>query len=114
MSDLLKDAVQIVCIVPKGTGRKLVEGITEEHGIFNANFSHARGVGRSVKLQNRGVGEQREKDVFSVTVDRSRSDEIFEYLFFKAGLDQPHAGFIYQQAAPQTTVMELPEVLEPS
>lgn len=113
MKGLLKDAVQIVCIVPKGTGQILVQGISEEYGIYNANFSHARGVGRSVKLQNRGVGEQREKDVFSVTVERARADDIFEYLYFKAGLDQPHEGFIYQMAVPQTTIMEVPEISKP-
>lgn len=113
MKGLLHDAVQIVCIVPKGKGQLLVEGISKEQGIFNSNFSHARGVGRSVKLQNRGVGEQREKDVFSVTVERARADEIFEYLYFKAGLDEPHAGFIYQMAAPQTTLMEVPEIPGP-
>jgi len=109
MKNLMDNAKQIVCIVPKGIGVLLVQGLSQEYNIHNANFSHARGVGRSGKIQDRGVGEQREKDVFSVTVAQEIADEVFEYLFFKGEMDQPHNGIIYIQAVPRTTVMEIPE-----
>lgn len=110
MKQLIKDAKQIVCVVPKGVGRTLVEALSQEHGINDANFSHARGVGRSRTIQDRGLGEQREKDVFSVTVDSAKADELFEFLFYKAGLDEPHSGMIYMQAAPQASIMALGEL----
>jgi len=112
MKNLIDNAKQIVCIVPKGIGRLLVQGLSEDFNIHNANFSRARGVGRSEKIQDRGVGEQREKDVFSVTVDQDMADEVFEYLFFKGEMDHPHNGIVYVQAAPRTSVMEIPEFKE--
>ena len=110
MDGLINDAKQIVCIVPKGTGQKLVEAVSRERGIYNANFSHARGVGRSAEVQERGVGEQREKDVFAVTVAADQADELFEYLFYQAELDVPHNGLMYMMAAPKTTVMTMPDI----
>ncbi len=111
MQNILEDAKQIVCIVPKGMGQKLVEALAEK-GIHNSNFSGARGVGRSVSLQDRGVGEQREKDVFSVTLDAARADEIFEFLFHEAEMKVPHNGLMYMQAVPKTTVLSIPELSE--
>lgn len=110
MEGLVQDAKQIVCIVPKGKGKALVEAVSEELGVFNSNFNHARGVGRSATLGRSGFGGQREKDVFSLTVEQERADEVFEFLYFKAGLDEPHNGLIYMQAAPRTTIMKMPEL----
>lgn len=110
MENLLENAKQIVCIVPKGRGQQLVEALSSEKGIYNSNFSGARGVGRSGSVQDRGVGEQQERDVFSVTVGADQADEIFEFLYYKAELNEPHNGLIYMQAAPKTTVMTIPEL----
>ncbi|MFN3239761.1 MAG: hypothetical protein ACE37D_22285 [Pseudomonadales bacterium] len=112
MDGLIKDAKQIVCIVTKGRGKALVEAVSEEFGIFNANFSNARGVGRSANTGRSGFGGQQERDVFSLTVEQERADELFEYLYFKAELDKPRNGLIYMQAAPRTTLMQLPEIDE--
>ena len=109
MENILQDAKQIVCIVPKGIGSELVEALSSEKGIYNANFSHARGVGRK-DVMDKGVGEQPERDVFSVTVDQAIADEVFEYLYFKAGLDKPDSGLMYMQPAPKTSVMAIPEL----
>lgn len=111
MENLIHNAKQIVCIVPKGRGQQLVEAVSSELGIHNANYSGARGVGRSIDVQDRGVGEQQEKDVFALTVDADRADEVFEFLFFKAQLDEPHNGLMYMQASPKTTVMNIPETI---
>lgn len=110
MKRLIENAKQIVCIVPKGRGSRLVEALSTEKRIFNSNFSHARGVGRSAGVFERGVGEQQEKDVFSVTVAADQADDIFEFLFFAAGLDEPNSGLMYMQATPKTTMMTVPEL----
>ncbi len=110
MENIIENAKQIVCIVPKGIGQQLVEALSSEKGIYNSNFSGARGVGRSGDVQARGVGEQREKDVFSVTIDASQADEVFEFLYTKAEMYEPHNGLMYMQAAPKTTVMSIPEL----
>ena len=112
MDSLVNAAKQIVCIVPKGQGKILVEAVTAELGIFSANFSHARGVGRTATKGRSGFGGQREKDVFSLTVESDRADEVFEFLYFRAELDQPHNGLIYMQAVPKTSVLKMPELSE--
>lgn len=110
MEGLVSNAKQIVCIVAKGKGKALVEAVSSELGIYNANFSHARGVGRTATKGRSGFGGQREKDVFSLTVEQGRADEVFEYLYFKAELDQPHNGLIYMQAVPRTSILQLPDL----
>jgi hypothetical protein len=109
MNNILENAKQIVCIVPKGLGRILVEALSTEKGIYNANFSHARGVGRS-DVMDKGVGEQPERDVFAVTVGAEDADDVFEFLYFKAGLDQRDSGLIYMQSTPKTSVMWIPDL----
>lgn len=110
MNNVVNDARQIVCIVPKGQGQKLVDAVSEEHEAFNANYHHARGVGRSTRVGKGGLGEQQEKDVFSITVDHESADEIFKFLYFKAGIDEAHGGMIYMQACPKTTILEMPSL----
>ena len=110
MKNIIENAKQIVCIVPKGRGRQLVEAMSEELEVYNSNFSHARGVGRSSDVNDRGVGEQQEKDVFAVTVAQDKADEVFEFLFYKAELDKPRNGLIYMQATPKTSIMSVPEL----
>ena len=54
--NLLADACLIVCILPKGKASELEQGLTNEFGIHDANFHHARGVGRlSIRSAN-GIG----------------------------------------------------------
>ena len=109
MKNLVEGAKQIVCIAPKGRGKVLVEALSTEFGIYNSNYSHARGVGRSADVQDRGLGEVQEKDVFTVTVEQAQADEVFEFLYEKAEIDELQTGLIYMQAAPQTTLMHVPD-----
>ena len=110
MTNLVRDAKQIVCILPKGKAATVVEGLAVDFSLYNATVNHARGVGRFSPLRMRGIGEQQEKDILSVTVEAERADEIFEYLFFKAEMDQPHGGILYIESAPLTTMMEMPVI----
>ena len=80
-------------------GRILVEALSTEKGIYNAN-SVMRGVGRS-DVMDKGVGEQPERDVFAVTVGAEDADDVFEFLYFKAGRNQRDSGLIYMQNTPK-------------
>lgn len=57
----------------------------------------------------RGVGETTEKDIFSVVVPESRSEEIFAFIYERAGINQPHGGIIYQQSLTASTDFILPD-----
>ena len=109
MNNIREDARQIVCIVPKGKASSINKGLIEDHGIHAATFHHARGSSKA-SLSAKGLGHQREKDVLQVSVPREIADEIFDYIFFKAGMNQAHGGIVYMTKAPRTTIMSLPEI----
>ena len=109
MKNIQEDARQIVCIVPKGQASSINKGLIEDHGIHTATFHHARGSSKS-SLTAKGLGQQREKDVLQVSVPREIADEIFEYIFFKAGMNQAHGGIVYMTKAPSISIMNLPEI----
>ena len=109
MKNILEDARQIVCIVPKGIASKLQKDLVDDHGICAASFHHARGSSKS-SLLVKGLGQQREKDVLQVSVGKEIADEIFEYIYFKAGINQPHGGIVFMLKVPRTTTMCLAEI----
>ncbi len=109
MKNMQEDARQIVCIVPKGKASSINTGLIEDHGIHSATFHHARGSSKA-SLTAKGLGHQREKDVLQVSVRKEIADEIFEYIFFRAGMNQAHGGIVYMTKAPRTSIMSLPEI----
>ena len=100
----------ITCIVPLGRALPVLTALKEEHGIITANIQHARGSGRMTPLAWRGVGETTEKDIMSVVVDDAKSEDIFQYIYEAAAIDQPHGGIIYQQTLRSSTDLTLPEI----
>ena len=103
------DVKLITCIMPKGRAYALQESLYNEKGIQTGNFHHARGVGHQANILERGIGEQPEREVLQVVVPEQSVDEIFEYLFFEGGLDEPHGGMIYVTAIPRATRMVMPD-----
>ncbi|NKB32733.1 MAG: hypothetical protein GKR91_06510 [Pseudomonadales bacterium] len=113
MSHFQLDAREIVCILPKGKSSIVEAGLIEDHGIHDANFHHARGIGKFSALTAKGLGEQREKEILQVVVTKEKTDEIFKYIWEKAEMNQPHGGLIYVVKVPVMALMNLPEeVLE--
>ncbi len=110
MNAFVEDAKQIVAILPKGIVAQVERGLIEEYGIHNSNFNHARGIGRFSALSAGGLGEQREKDILEVTVSSELADEIFEFIFYRADMNQPHGGVVYMSSVPKMSVFHLPEL----
>ena len=100
----------IACILPKGRARALQQSLVDKKKIHCGNFHYGRGVGRESHIRDRGIGEQQEREIFEVVVPAEQADEIFEFIFFEAGMDEPHGGMIYMTTAPRSTVMNLPEI----
>ncbi len=100
----------ITCIVPKGRASPLQQALIDEKGVHSANFHHARGVGRFSPLMARGIGEQQEKEILEVPVSAEDADDLFEFMFFKGQLDEPHGGIIFMTSLPYATVMPLPDL----
>ncbi len=108
----LKTTKLITAILPKGTSLDVVDKLKHEKSLTTANFNYARGMGKLTPAKYRGVGEQSEKEVFTVVVDESRADEIFEYIYNLAEINRPHGGLIYMQKLMQSTDFVLPDVTE--
>ncbi|MBT7951277.1 MAG: hypothetical protein HN764_06625 [Gammaproteobacteria bacterium] len=109
---LIEDQKLVFCILPKGVALKVAEQLKEVHGIMSSNISNARGVGKITPLAYRGIAGQSEKEILSVVVSANDADEIFEFIYHEAHIDQPHGGIMYMHALPKTTEYSLPEVEE--
>jgi hypothetical protein len=108
ISDKPKKA--ITCIVPRGRALPVSKALRDNYNIITINTTHARGSGRMTPLAWRGLGESTEKDIMTVIVDESVSEEIFSYIYTTAGIDQPHGGIVFQFSLAKTTEYELPDL----
>ena len=110
MPNKLTNAKLITCILPKGKAYGLQQALIEEREIHSVNFHRARGVGRLSQTSARGIGEQQEKEILEAIVAEDAADDLFEFMFFKGEIDQPHGGFIYMTSLPSGTEMLIPDL----
>ncbi|MDP6184021.1 MAG: hypothetical protein QF609_09400 [Gammaproteobacteria bacterium] len=100
----------ITCVVPKGVAPGVLETLKERWGIVTANINTARGIGKITPLKYRGLGEQSEKEILTVMVEDERADDIFDFVYFEAKIDQPHGGLMYMLALQYATPFGLPDL----
>ena len=101
----------VTCFLPSGRALEVLERLRKEHGLDSILYHHARGV---------GVGTQRgwrsflasEREVISVLAPEARADEIFHFLYFAAGLDEPNSGMVLMERVLRASPFELPEIPE--
>jgi len=108
----LKETKLITAVLPKGVSLGVIKLLKQEKSLTTANFNYARGLGKLTPAKYRGVGEQSEKEMLTVIIDKERADEIFEYIFNVAEINRPHGGLIYMQKLILSTEFVLPETLE--
>ncbi|MFT5425110.1 MAG: nitrogen regulatory protein PII [Gammaproteobacteria bacterium] len=101
----------ITCVLPKGICLNVIKLLKEEKGIITANVNTARGLGKLTPLAYRGVGEQSEKEILTVTVASEAADEIFGYIYDEAKIDRPHGGLIYMSSLDSVSPYSLPKDL---
>ena len=99
----------ITSFLPKGTGLDLVKALKDETGIASGNVSNSRGTGTS---SNSEFGDWIEVDVFDVIVDADRADEVFNFIYNKAGIGEGNHGFIIQSNLARATKFSLPDLPE--
>ena len=104
------DSRLISCVVPKGRGATRQKALADNKAIHNAILHHGRGVGKSLHSANRSIGDQQERDILEVIVGQNKCDEIFEYIFFEAKINEPHGGIIYVSKVSKNSHFELPDV----
>ena len=97
----------ITSFLPKGTGLDLVKALKDETGVSTGNVSSSRGTGSSA---GNDFGEWVEVDVFDVIVDTDRAEEIFSFIYDKAGIGDGNNGFMIQSNLTKSTKFMLPDL----
>jgi hypothetical protein len=114
MSDagLLQSYKVITCFLPAGKGKEVLDNLRKQKGVYSGFVHHARGAG-----VDSGRGNQPsfyvEREVITVLAPVARADEVFEFLYFNAGLDQPHSGMVLMEKAIRGMMCNLtPEITD--
>lgn len=81
----------ITCIMKAGRGADIVEVLRKRQGVISASVHHARGVGTQT-LHSKMYSD--EKQVLTALVESGDADEVFEFIYFEAKLNQPHNGMV--------------------
>jgi hypothetical protein len=99
----------ITCFLPSGRGAAVLERLRHEHGLSSAFYHHARGVGTGSRQVRRNYIAA-EREIITVMVPAAQADDLFRFMFFAAGLDEPRAGMIFmERAARAVPIAEPPE-----
>lgn len=85
----------ITCFCPAGRSQRVLDALRQEMGINCTFVHHARGigVGRSDSRKLFYI----EREIITALVPAQRADEIFHFLYFAAGINEPHAGMIVME-----------------
>ena len=94
---------QITCIMPAGRAAAVLNALRQQKRLIDVAHHHARGVGT-----RKGSGRYVEREVVNVLVDAERADDVFEFLYREAGLDQPHNGMMFMSGLQRATATAPP------
>lgn len=100
----------IHCILPSGQGFDLLRKLKQVKGIVSGFAHHARGGGISTR-KGRESFYYLEKEVVTVLVPEARADELFEFIYYAADVNVPHAGMVLMEKAGRGVPLTLPEGL---
>lgn len=98
----------IHCILPAGQAHAMLDRLREEKGIASVFFHHSRGGGISTR-KGRESFHYLEREIATVLVPEARADEIFEFIYFASGVDQPHSGMVLMEKTRLAMPLSLPE-----
>ncbi len=98
----------ITSFLPHGTGVSMINLLKQETGVCTGNVNSSRGTGSSAGASD--FDSWVEVDVLDVVVDANRADEIFNFIYEKAGIGEGNHGFIIQQNLARSTKFSLPDL----
>ena len=100
----------ITSFLPHGTGVPMIKLLKQETGICTGNINSSRGTGSSAGASD--FENWVEVDVLDVVVNADRADEIFNFIYEKAGIGEGNHGFMIQQSLTRSTKFSLPDLSE--
>ena len=86
----------------------MINLLKQETGVCTGNVNSSRGTGSSASASD--FDSWIEVDVLDVVVDANRADEIFNFIYEKAGIGEGNHGFIIQQNLARSTKFSLPDL----
>jgi hypothetical protein len=89
----------ITCFLPAGRAQGVLDRLRKEKGIPSAFAYHARGAGLATR-RDKSRPEYVEREMITALVPDERADEIFRFIFFASGINEPHAGMVLMTTAP--------------
>jgi len=101
----------ITCFLPKGGALEIMRLLFEEKGVNSANAHTGRGEGL---VRSISYGQWAEVDVLSVAVTVDQADEVFWFIYERAGVGLAGGGFLFQAPLVRTIPFVLSEVAEES
>ena len=101
----------ITCFLPLGVAAPLAKALKSEKGLATAHISYGRGIGKLTQTESRQLGDQTEKQILRVVVDANDADDVFEFIYHQAGLDQPHGGLMVMAHVDNFVPLVLPDDL---
>lgn len=102
----------ITCFLPAGKGKEVLDDLRKQKGVYSGFVHHARGAGVDSRRGN-NTPFYVEREVITVLAPAAQADEVFEFLYFNAGLDQPHTGMVLMEKAIRGMMCNLaPEVAD--
>ncbi len=104
----------ITCFLPAGKGKDVLDDLRKQKGVYSGFVHHARGAGVDSGRGNKAPFYV-EREVITVLATVAQADEVFEFLYFNAGLDQPHTGMVLMEKAIRGMTCSLtPEIVDES
>ncbi len=98
------------------TTNRLITCITSNETLNVMHELESKGVFTSNTTVNRGTSSSEKDDVairvLTLVVSQEQSSEIFEFLYNKLNMSEPHNGIIYQQKLLNMTEYKLPNEKE--
>ena len=109
LRDVRVNLKTITCFCPAGRAQAVLDRLRKEKGVVSASAHHARGAGLATR-NTKGRLFFLEKEIVTALVPADRADEIFEFLYFAAGIDERHAGMVLMGGILCGELMTLPDL----
>ena len=94
--------------MPTSRAHEVLLRLKKEKDIPSVFSHHARGGGISTR-KGRESFHYTEREIITLLVPEDRADEIFEFIYYAAGLNEPHAGLVLMEKAWMAAPMILPD-----
>lgn len=101
----------ITCLLYHGGGSLLLKELYSV-GVFMGNLYHARGTEVSTPSEKKNLLGMSQMEILKVVISEELADKIFELIYEKGRIGEPHQGFLYMEDLSSCLPMQLPSVAE--